>query len=351
MKIFVTGGSGFVGTNLIRLLVSEGHDVRALIRPGSLRTHLADLPPERLEWVEGDLTAPDTLRPALEGCRYLYHVAAVYRLWARDEKRTYAANVGGTRAILEAARDAGVERAVHTSSVAVLGGSPDRTPIDESADPGVKALYGSYRKSKYLAEKEALAVHATGFPVVVVNPSAPVGPWDVKPTATGKLILDFLKGNLPAYIETGLNLIDVRDVVRGHLLAMEKGRPGERYILANRNLTLKEIFETLAGVTGLKAPRIRIPHSLALLIAYANEYLSNYVTHRAPGFLLQASATRATTCFTALTRPCGSLASPRRPSRPPSLTPPVGSKITDTSLAAPGSPEHRGLCMGGEAPP
>ena len=282
MKVFVTGGSGFVGTNLIRLLVSEGHDVRALVRPGSLRTHLADLPPERLEWVEGDLTAPDTLRPALEGCRHLYHVAAVYRLWARDEKRTYAANVGGTRAILEAARDAGVERAVHTSSVAVLGGSPDRTPLDESADPGVEALYGSYRKSKYLAEKEALAVHATGFPVIVVNPSAPVGPWDVKPTATGKLILDFLKGNLPAYIETGLNLVDVRDVARGHLLAMEKGKPGERYILANRNLTLKEIFEVLAGVTGLKAPRIRIPHSLALLLAYANEYLSNYVTRRAP---------------------------------------------------------------------
>ncbi|MFQ5693429.1 MAG: hopanoid-associated sugar epimerase [Nitrospinota bacterium] len=286
----MTGGSGFVGANLIRLLVSEGHAVRALVRPGSLRAHLADLPPDRLEWVEGDLTSPEGLREALAGCRRLYHVAADYRLWVPDPERMYAVNVRGTRAVLEAAKEAGVERAVHCSSVAVLGASADGTPLDESADPGVDALEGHYRKSKYLGEKEALSVNAEGFPVVIVNPSAPVGPWDVKPTATGRIILDFQRGRMPAYLETGLNLVDVRDVCRGHLLAMERGRPGERYILGNANLAFREILEILARITGRRAPRIRLPHGLALLMAHANEALSRFVTRRQP--LIPLSAVR-----------------------------------------------------------
>ena len=289
MKVFVTGGSGFVGSNLIRLLVTEGRTVRALVRPGSLRAHLADLPQEHLEWVEGDLSSPERLRTALEGCRRLYHVAADYRLWVPDPERMYAANVRGTRTVLEAARDAGVERAVHCSSVAVLGTSPDGTALDESSDPGVEGLEGHYRKSKYLGEKEALAVNAEGFPVVVVNPSAPVGPWDVKPTATGRIVLDFQRGRMPAYLDTGLNLVDVRDVCRGHRLAMERGKPGERYILGNVNLTFKNILEILAGITGRPAPKIRIPHGLALLMAHANEAVSR-LTRRQP--LIPLSAVR-----------------------------------------------------------
>ena len=183
-----------MGANLIRLLVSEGHTVRALVRPGSLRAHLADLPPDRIEWEEGDLTADrNFLRSAMEGCCQLYHVAADYRLWVPDPERMYAINVEGTRSILESARDAGVDKAVHCSSVAVLGNSSDGSPLDESADPGVNVLEGHYRKSKFLGEKEALTVNAEGFPVVVVNPSAPVGPWDVKPTPTGRIHSGFPK--------------------------------------------------------------------------------------------------------------------------------------------------------------
>ncbi len=289
MKVFVTGGSGFVGSNLIRLLTSEGFIVRALVRPGSLRSHLADLPSELLEWAEGDLSRPDTLRRAMEGCGRLFHVAADYRLWVPDPERMYAVNVKGTRAVLEAARDVGMEKAVHCSSVAVLGTSADGAPVDESSDPGVDALEGHYRKSKYLGEKEALAVNAEGFPVVVVNPSAPVGPWDVKPTPTGRIILDFQRGRMPAYLDTGLNLVDVRDVCRGHLLAMERGKPGERYILGNVNLTLKEILGLLADIIGRPAPKLQIPYRLALALAYANEVLSR-VTRLEP--LIPLSAIR-----------------------------------------------------------
>ncbi|MDP7372127.1 MAG: NAD-dependent epimerase/dehydratase family protein, partial [Nitrospinota bacterium] len=273
MKIFVTGASGFVGANLVRLLVSEGHTVRALVRPGSLRAHLADLPGELLEWVEGDLTSPEGLRPAIEGCERLYHVAADYRLWAPDPERMFAVNVRGTRAVLEAARDAGVIRAVHCSSVAVLGNSPDGTPLDESSDPGVGALEGQYRKTKYLGEKEALAVSAEGFPVVVVNPSAPVGPGDVKPTPTGRIILDFQKGKMPAYLDTGLNLVDVRDVCRGHVLAMERGKPGERYILGGHNLTWLELFRTIATVAEVKPVRRTLPLPLVRALTGATALL------------------------------------------------------------------------------
>ncbi|MFQ5913107.1 MAG: hopanoid-associated sugar epimerase [Nitrospinota bacterium] len=289
MKVFVTGGSGFVGANLIRLLVSQGQSVRALVRPGSLRAHLADLPQDRLEWVEGDLTSTDSLRRAIGGCRRLYHLAADYRLWVPDPERMYAVNVRGARAVLEAAKELGVEKAVHCSSVAVLGTSADGTPLDETSDPGVHALEGHYRKSKYLGEKEALAVHSEGFPVVVVNPSAPVGPWDVKPTPTGRVVLDFQRGRMPAYLDTGLNLVDVRDVARGHLLAMERGKPGERYLLGNVNLTLREILEILAGITGRPAPKIRLPHGLALVMAHVNEAISR-VTRRQP--LIPLSAVR-----------------------------------------------------------
>lgn len=273
------------------MLISEGHTVRALVRPGSLRSHLADLPTANLEWEEGDITdSQSLLRSAIAGCRHIYHVAADYRLWVPNPDRMHAINVEGTRSILESARDAGVEKAVYCSSVAVLGTSPDRSPLDESADPGVDALEGHYRKTKYLGEKEALAANAKGFPVVVVNPSAPVGPWDVKPTPTGRIVLDFQRGKMPAFLDTGLNLVDVRDVAQGHRLAMEHGKPGERYILGNANLSLKAILGLLAEILNRRPPRIRIPHGLALGLAHANEIISKYITNKQP--LIPLSAVR-----------------------------------------------------------
>ncbi|HEU5320875.1 MAG TPA: hopanoid-associated sugar epimerase [Methylomirabilota bacterium] len=264
----VTGGTGFVGANLVRELLRAGATVRVLARPGGDRRALADL---AVEIVEGDLRDPASLRRAATGTAALFHVAADYRLWARDPRELYRTNVEGTRAMLVAAVEAGVRRIVYTSTVGALGIPKDGGLGTEDTPVSLGDMVGPYKASKFLAEQVALEFARTGAPVVVVNPSAPVGPWDVKPTPTGKMLVDFLRGRMYASLDTGLNIVHVRDVARGHLLAAERGRVGEKYILGHANLSLTEIFHVLAEVTGLRPPRFRIPYALAWLAAAGME--------------------------------------------------------------------------------
>jgi dihydroflavonol-4-reductase len=252
----VTGASGFVGWHVARLLQAHGHRVRAMARrKGSVRELDVEL-------AEGDLCDPASLARAVTGCGVLFHVAADYRLWVRESQPMYRANVDGTRALLEAARKAGVERAVYTSTVGCIGfvegGLGDETTPVSLAD-----MTGHYKRSKWLAEQSALEAARDGFPVVIVNPTAPVGDHDFKPTPTGKTIVDFLKGDMPAYVDTGLNVVDVQNVAEGHLLACDKGRPGERYILGGENMTLRGILETLSSFSGVAAPKVRLPWLVA----------------------------------------------------------------------------------------
>ncbi|MBI4012798.1 MAG: NAD-dependent epimerase/dehydratase family protein [Candidatus Rokubacteria bacterium] len=280
MTALVTGGTGFVGANLVRELVAAGVEVRVLARPTSDRRALAGLP---VEVVTGDLLEPPSLRAALAGVAVLYHVAADYRLWAPDPAVLYRVNVDGTQALLAAAEAAGVSRVVYTSSVGTLGIPKDGTPGTEATPVELADMVGDYKRSKFLAEREAAAAAARGVPVVIVNPSAPVGPWDWKPTPTGKMLVDYLRGRMVAYLDTGLNLVHVRDVARGHILAAERGRVGERYILghAGGNLGLRAIFERLAPYTGIPAPRWRLPHGVALAAAGVMEGLAR-LTGREP---------------------------------------------------------------------
>jgi dihydroflavonol-4-reductase len=262
---FVTGATGFVGAHVARALLAAGRQVRCLVRPSSDAALLATLPVER---VPGDVTDPASVREGIAGCDEVFHCAADYRLYARDPAEIYRTNVEGTRIVLAAAEAAGARRIVHTSSVAALAPRADGTPVDEGAVATLDDVIGDYKRSKLLAEREVEAAWARGVPVVVVSPSTPIGDGDVKPTPTGKIIVDFLSGRFPAYVDTGLNLIDVRDVATGHLLAAERGRPGERYILANANLTLQALLAMLARIAGRSAPRLRLPHWLPLAIAH-----------------------------------------------------------------------------------
>jgi dihydroflavonol-4-reductase len=254
----VTGASGFVGWHVARLLAQHGHRVRALVRPSSKLRELDAEP------VSGDLRDAASLERAAAGCGLVFHVAADYRLWAPDPAELYRSNVDGTRNLLEAARKAGVDRVVYTSTVGCIGMSKG-SEGDEACPVRLEDMSGAYKRSKFLAEKVALEFAAAGFPVITVNPTAPVGDHDVKPTPTGKIILDFLKGAMPAFIDTGLNLVDVRDVAEGHLLACERGKPGERYILGCENLTLAGILGRLAKIAGRPAPTMKLPY----LVAYA----------------------------------------------------------------------------------
>ena len=263
----LTGGTGFVGAHLARALTERGDRVRCLVRAGSRLDNLEEL---TVELVRGDLRDPESLARAAEGCDEIYHCAADYRLWAPDPAEIYENNVGGTRNVLEAAARAGA-RVVYTSSVGALGLHTDGTPADETAPVTVDDMIGHYKRSKFLAEREAERAAAAGQPVVIVNPSTPIGELDIKPTPTGQVIVDFLNRKVPAYVDTGLNLIDVRDVARGHLLAAVRGRPGEKYILGNRNLSLKQILELLSGITGLPAPRVKLPHAVPLAAAHVSE--------------------------------------------------------------------------------
>ena len=268
MRALVTGASGFVGAAVARALVQEGWQVRVFVRAGSDRTNLQGLP---LEVAVGDLTDATTLSAALADCRALFHVAADYRLGAPDPAQLYRTNVEGTRHLLAAARHAGVEKIVYTSSVATMGIPSNGTPGDEGTSVSLEAMIGHYKRSKYLAEQVVLEAAASGTPAVIVNPSTPVGPGDVKPTPTGQLVLDAAAGRMPAYVDTGLNIVHVDDVAAGHLLALHRGRVGERYILGGEDMTLQQILIYIARHVGRRPPRVRLPYAAILPLAYAAE--------------------------------------------------------------------------------
>ncbi len=264
----VTGATGFVGSAVARALVAAGHRVRVLARPRGDRRNLQGLD---VEVVEGDLLDPASFAPALAGCARLFHVAADYRLWVRDPRPMYGANVEGTRRLLEAAGAAGLERIVYTSSVATLGHTADGSPADEETPVSLSDMIGHYKRSKFLAEEAVRELAQRGLPVVIVNPSTPVGPGDVRPTPTGRMVLEAAQGRTPAYVDTGLNIVHVDDVARGHLLALERGRVGARYVLGGEDMTLREIFAVVAALTGRPAPRLRVPLAAVLPVAYAAE--------------------------------------------------------------------------------
>jgi dihydroflavonol-4-reductase len=272
MKVLVTGATGFVGGAVARALVNSGIDVRILARAGADIQNLQGLTVER---VEGDLRDQASLRKSLIGCRQLYHVAAHYALWAKDPAIFYDVNVTGTKNLLEAAREVGTERIVYCSTIGAIGLPPGGGLGTEETPVSLEQMAGHYKRSKYLAEQEVLKLAKAGLPVVIVNPSAPVGAGDVKPTPTGQVIVDFMKGRMPAYIETGMNIVDVDDVAAGHLLAMQKGRIGQRYILGNKNLMLREVFEILSRLTGVKAPTIKLPRLAIIPLAYLNQWIAN----------------------------------------------------------------------------
>jgi dihydroflavonol-4-reductase len=275
----VTGGTGFVGAAVVRRLVDAGHRVRVLARPRTDRRLLAGLP---IEIVEGDLTDADSLQALLRGSRLLFHVAAMYTLWARDRRTYYEINVEGTRRLLHAAGEAGVQRVVYTSTVGALGIPADGRPGTEDTPVGLQDMVGDYKRSKYLAEEVARECAGRGLPVVIVNPSTPIGPGDIKPTPTGQMIVDFLRGKMWAYLDTGLNLVDVDDVAAGHLLAAERGVVGQRYILGNRNLTLREIFAILGRIAGVRPPRVKVLPGMILPVAAVAEWIADHLTGRPP---------------------------------------------------------------------
>lgn len=269
MTTLVTGATGFVGSAVTRHLLEAGHDVRVMARPRSRPDNIEGL---AVRVARGDLTEPETLKAAVRGCETVFHVAADYRLWAPDSENLYRTNVEGTINLLLAAADAKVSRIVYTSSVAVLGLNRDGTPGDERTPSGLADMIGHYKRSKYLAEQ---AVHRMveefGLPVVIVNPSTPIGPRDIKPTPTGRMVLEAARGRMPAYVDTGLNVVHVDDVAAGHLLALERGEIGERYILGGENVTLREILAVISEITGRPAPRVRLPHNLVLPVAYVGQ--------------------------------------------------------------------------------
>ena len=265
---FITGATGFIGGHMVRQLCAHGYRVRALVRPLSCYDGLKDLP---VQIVQGDLSHISLLKNCMEGCDLVFHAAADYRLWTRKPAEMYAANVDGTRNILQAAWDLGVEKVVYTSTVGTIGLNESGTLADETSFLQLDSQTGHYKKSKFLAEQVALDFAKRGLPIVIVNPSAPVGSHDWKPTPTGKIVLDFLNGRMPMYLDTGLNLVDVEDVVEGHLLAARNGRVGERYILGHENLTLKQILILLSEMVGIPAPKIRCPYAFALTAAWFSE--------------------------------------------------------------------------------
>ncbi len=281
----VTGGTGFVGAHLVQALLRRGDRVRVLARPSSDRSLLSAFP---VEWYEGDLLQVDSLRQAVSGCQRVFHCAADYRLFAKDPKPMYLANVEGTRNMLAVSRDAGVGRVVVTSSVAALGLPEAGSVSHEGSRTTLERVIGHYKRSKFLAQEVALEAASNGQDVVIVNPSTPIGPGDIKPTATGKVIVDFLNGRMPAFVDTGLNLVPVEDVALGHLLAEQGGLTGRLYILGHLNFTLKEMLEALAAITGLPAPRFRIPYSLAWGVGWLDTLVEGHLLGREPRVPLEA---------------------------------------------------------------
>jgi len=285
MKAFVTGATGFVGSHVATVLAEQGAELRLLVRTGSDPKNIQELNADR---VIGDLCDPESIDRAMAGCDVVFHVAADYRLWVRDPAQMYRANVEGTQTILQAARKNRVRRVVYTSSVATMGFTVKNLPVDESSPVSLENMIGHYKRSKYMAEEVAIAAGRDGIDVVVVNPSTPVGEQDIKPTPTGRIVVDFLKKKFPAYVDTGLNLVDVRECARGHVAALEKGRSGERYILGGENLTLKQILDKLAAITGLPSPRVRLPYAVALASGVVDTVVTGVVLRREPRVTLDA---------------------------------------------------------------
>ncbi|MFA5073649.1 MAG: hopanoid-associated sugar epimerase [Nitrospirota bacterium] len=279
MKAFVTGATGFIGYHIARLLQTKGVEVRALVREGSDASLLQELD---VEVLRGDLRDEESVSRAMKTCKHVYHVAADYRLWVPDVKAMYDSNVQGTRNILQAAYENSVEKVVYTSTVGILTASRNGKISDETCLASQHEMVGHYKKSKFLAEQEVYSFLNKGVPIVIVNPSTPIGTFDRKPTPTGNIIVDFINGKIPAYLDTGLNFVDVEDVAAGHLLAAERGSIGERYILGNRNMSLKKFFELLAILTNRKPPRIRFPYIPVLVAAYVDEAWAHWATHKQP---------------------------------------------------------------------
>ena len=279
MRAFVTGATGFLGSHVARVLADQGADLRLLVRSSSNLKNLEGL---KAETALGDLRDAASLEKAMADCGTVFHVAADYRLWVRDPAEMYRSNVGGTRAMLEAARKNGVRRVVYTSSVGTIGFTSDGTAADEDSPVALADMVGHYKRSKFMAEQIAMEAGRSGMQVVTVNPTTPVGEQDVKPTPTGRIVLDFLKRKFPAYVETGLNLVDARECAKGHILALEKGKSGERYILGGENLTLKQILDKLAAITGLPSPTVKLPYVFAFAAGVVDEMITGRLLHGEP---------------------------------------------------------------------
>ena len=285
MRVFITGATGFVGSHVARSYAAEGASLRLLTRQTSRLDSLRDID---AEMVMGDLREPEKLRSALTGCDALVHVAADYRLWVRDPDQMYAANVTGTRELLKLASEAGVRRVVYTSSVATMGFKKDGTIVDEESPVSLAEMIGHYKRSKFLGELEAIKAAKAGQHVMILNPTTPIGPGDSKPTPTGRIIVDFLNRNFPAYVDTGLNLVDVAEVARMHVVALERGTPGERYILGGENLTLKQILDRMSAITGIPSPTMKVPHTLAMAFAFFDENFTGRLRGRDPRATVEA---------------------------------------------------------------
>ena len=285
MLAFVTGATGFLGSHVARALIAQGAQLRLLVRPSSDLRNIADLNTER---VAGDLRDPASFEKALSGCEALFHVAADYRLWVRDPEQMYRSNVDGTRALIEAARKQGVRRIVYTSSVATMGFGSNGTQADEDSPVSLAEMIGPYKRSKFMAEQVAFEAARAGVDVVMVNPTTPIGERDLKPTPTGRIVVDFLKKKFPAYVDTGLNLVDATECARGHVLALEKGRRGERYILGGENLTLTQILDRLNAITGLPSPKVKLPYVFALAAGVVDETVTGRLLGREPRATIDA---------------------------------------------------------------
>lgn len=288
MKAFVTGATGFLGSHVARVLAEQGSDLRLLVRPTSDLRNLEGLNADR---VAGDLRDPASIEKALSGCDVVFHVAADYRLWVRDPAEMYRSNVEGTRSLLEAARKQGVRRVVYTSSVATMGFTSKTNygnVADEQSPVLLADMIGHYKRSKFMAEQVAVEAARSGVDVVIVNPTTPIGERDIKPTPTGRIVVDFLKRKFPAYVETGLNLVDATECARGHVQALEKGRAGERYILGGENLTLKQILDRLGAITGLKSPTVKLPYFFALATGVVDEMVMGRLLGREPRATIDA---------------------------------------------------------------
>jgi dihydroflavonol-4-reductase len=285
MRVFLTGATGFLGSHVAHVLAEQGADLRLLVRTTSNLKNLEGL---KAETATGDLRDPASLEKAMSGCEVVFHVAADYRLWVRDPNEMYRSNVEGTRAILNAARKNAVRCVVYTSSVATMGFTGNGRPADEESPVSLADMIGHYKRSKFIAEQVALEAGRSGLRVVTVNPTTPVGEQDVKPTPTGRIVVDFLKRKFPAYVETGLNLVDVRECARGHIAALEKGKSGERYILGGENLTLKQILDKLGAISGLPSPNVKLPYFVAYVAGAVDQTFSGHLLGREPRATVEA---------------------------------------------------------------